>query len=479
MEKIELFTKDDIKKISNNMDDMMKKILKNKKEKLAPLLKDIKKIKKIIYDFIKSKKRILYGGTAWNHLIKDKKEADCFYDDDEHHDIEFYSVEPIKDLKEICDIFNKEGYQYVTGTNASHAESYIIFVDFHEYCNITYMPGNIYYSQQVITINGLRIIHPRFAVIDVLRMYCDPYNGLWRLDKAFERSNILFKHYPLEVSTIKKLKKPLTGSKFEILKKLFTYCTKQKLIFIDYNIQQVYIEEDKTKIKFNDYNIEVISDDYENDIKNINNFLLKQWNDDKKLMQYKEDIKIKEYWPFFQFLDKRTEFYYKDTLILTVYGNNHICVPYNNIKYNGYNIMIGTFNVVLLYILINNLLAHINNDKNKIHINNYRLHCLINAKNQYLKKHKKTIIDDTIYKDLQLNCYGKAMDSLKRSKQITAENKISRKVHYLIYTYDPAEIQSRENFKVDSYYFTNKSGNIINVQSELIFKDEIIDTKEL
>ena len=43
-------------------------------------------------------------------------------------------------------ILSKEKYEYISGQNANHDESYKIFINFHEYCNITYMPANIFYS---------------------------------------------------------------------------------------------------------------------------------------------------------------------------------------------------------------------------------------------------------------------------------------------------------------------------------------------
>ena len=130
-----------------------------------------------------------------------------------------------------------------------------------------------------------------------MRVYCDPYNGLWRFDKTFERSNILFKHYPFEVSKIKKNKKKLEDKQNEIAQKLFDFCTKQDYIFIDYNIQQVYLNRES--IRFNKYDIEIITSDYEEDVKKINNFLLKTWSDNKKLDKFKDDIKVKEYHPFY------------------------------------------------------------------------------------------------------------------------------------------------------------------------------------
>merc|ERR1711976_49844 len=49
----------------------------------------------------------------------------------------------------------------------------------------------------------------------------------------------------------------------------------------------------------------------------------------KKILQnYESSIEIDEYHRFFQFLDNRISFKFKNNIVLNIYGNNEMCIPY-------------------------------------------------------------------------------------------------------------------------------------------------------
>ena len=100
------------------------------------------------------------------------------------------------------------------------------------------------------------------------------------------------------------------------------------------------------KTDLNKYQIEnfpyyqLISDNYENDCKTIYKVLSKKY----------KKITTKEYYPFFQFFDRRIEFIHDGEVILKLYGNNERCIPYR--KSDKKSTLFGTFQLVIMYLLI-------------------------------------------------------------------------------------------------------------------------------
>jgi len=166
-----------------------------KKDLLIPSFDNIKNVQKVIYDFIIHKKRKIYGGIAINALIKLKEPNDQIYNENDIPDIDFYSPEPINDIIELCNILHKN-YDYIHAREALHSETYVIRYYYHEMCNVSYVPLNIYNKIPFITINNIIYTHSNFLAIDCLRMFADPMNSYWRIDKTFERFQKLNTYYP-------------------------------------------------------------------------------------------------------------------------------------------------------------------------------------------------------------------------------------------------------------------------------------------
>jgi hypothetical protein len=125
----------------SNLEDNAKQIYLNNYE---PTINEIKSVYADIMNFIKEKKRIIYGGFAQNSLIKHKNKDDAFYKETDIADVEFYTPDPIGDTIDLVDMLHKKNYKYVEGKEGVHPETYKIFVNFINYCDISYMPKNIY-----------------------------------------------------------------------------------------------------------------------------------------------------------------------------------------------------------------------------------------------------------------------------------------------------------------------------------------------
>jgi hypothetical protein len=240
---MDLYSTQDIQAITDKLDKIVDDAIEQRNIKIEPLLQEYLEVKAIIVDFIKSKKRVIYGGTAYNELIKMKNEKDKIYKDNERKDIEFYTPTPLEDLVEICDILHEKKFKYVQGRQAMHSETYTIFVNFEQFCDMSYMPSNIYFNMPTIKKDNVLYSHPLWILVDILRQYNDPILSYWRLkDKTFFRANILLKNYPLELEKSKKTK--IKENKYGL--ELFNKIVEMKTLIFVGSIAEEYYKERST-----------------------------------------------------------------------------------------------------------------------------------------------------------------------------------------------------------------------------------------
>ena len=195
LDELELIKKN-IKSIQRNAADIFEE------KYIEPTKKEYNIVKKIILKYIQDNNRIIYGGYAQNELIKDKDINDDFYKNT-RADVEFYTPEPIKDMIELCDILYKKKIPNIEGKQGVHNETYKIFANFENYCDISYMDPFIYKNCPTIKLNNLLFTHPHFMLIDAYRVYTDPMTSFYRIDKNLERFPLLEKHYPFDNEYLK------------------------------------------------------------------------------------------------------------------------------------------------------------------------------------------------------------------------------------------------------------------------------------
>jgi hypothetical protein len=475
--KIKFMRDEDITIVNENIDNIIEKARNREIQIIEPTLSEFNKVKSIILNFIKKEKRIIYGGYAWNTLVKKISPNDAFYSDTAYTDVEFYSNKPIEDLKKICDILHDKKFKFIQGKSAQHDDTYTIFVNFTAYCDISYMPSNIYFNTMTVMIDGYKLIHPKFIMIDILRQFTDPLTSYWRLDKNIKRGKLMIKNYPLELSTqvtnIEQLNQ-LSELSIDIINNLLQYLTTSKtLLFIGqiaFNTYKNPIIDIANQTSIYDQTIiELISTNLLFDIKNIYNLIIKYLLDEHKLDQANDKLILEQYYPFFQFTDKKAVFKFNGKIFLIIYGNNEKCIPYNNIllDYNNklYLIKIPTFNYVFMINLIKFHQAYTDKDKPMQKLQDYIMFQLLQFRNNYLKSNKQTILDQTIFEDFKVNCLGDPVSPMRKFMLSRKDRKLMPKS--AIYPYDPEE--RRENYPIDIYNFYNYSGNIINNPKDLIF----------
>lgn len=447
-----LYDEKNIDIITNNLDKISNKARKYALEnKISPSLVTYNKVIKVIKNYIEKNKRVVYGGYAYNELIIHKNEKDRIYSKDglDQADIEFYSFEPIIDLINIGNELKELGYKNIQVKSAMHLETFTLFVDYFGYCDASYMPSNLFHKMPLWQFGKLKLAHPKFILIDILRMYNDPINSYWRIEKNFKRAIKLLKYYPLD-------------TKGNFTKVAINNDTKDILNFVRKNIiigskllVFGYYAYDYYKYKATNQETplyvpyyDVISTDLKEDAKKIY----------KDLSAFSNNIEVKEYHPFFQFFDSRISFEYKGKEILNLYGHNCMCIPFFYLEKKKMNIV--TYPYLILMLLIKFIYLHINNNKESKNYD-FMLENIITLRNEYLKKNKKTVLDNTPFEEFRIECIGDTIDQSKK-RFITKDSYEKKK---FLFKYD---IDNPPNLDYKEISFRNLSGNLNTTKNRLL-----------
>jgi hypothetical protein len=472
-----------------NYPKIMKKVEKKKLTEMEPTIDEINKVNDIIIDYIKKNKRKVYGGYALNKLLIVKNPDFAIYDEFDTPDIEFYTPDPLGDLTKLCDIIHKAGFKNVIGQEAQHKETYSIFVNFQLYCDISYMPNNIYSKARYIQMDGFNMIHPWFMTIDFFRMFTDPMVSYWRLEKHFTRYLKLQKTYPLPL-----INKPLEIKPFkqdnlhQTINLLEDYLISLSSIiftgFYTYNYYLEYTDYTKKDKIFNQIQLpylEVYSTDYVVDGLKIIEYL-------KSLPEeISSNISHKEFYPFFQFYGFNTVFYFKignDYIpILYLYSNNNKCIPYKSVPYIKFDnikiksmkqkdkiINIGSFDFNILHALIILLKVRVDDDNDWNDILYTLINGFVSFRKYYFSEYKKTLYDDTIFEGFVIDCKGETIPpDRERRILLQLRKKLGKPI---VYRYE-----SGISKHPSQYFFANSSGNEIKNINNLKLTNENLNKK--
>ena len=435
---------EDIEKIDKSINKIKNAAAEEYKNHYEPTLTEMSKVYNAIKKYIIKNKKVVYGGFAQNLLITKKNPLDYFYSEingayfnwPDIADIEFYSPTPIKDMIEITEELHSLGFKHIEGQEGVHPETFKIFVNLINYCDISYMPDNIYNNIPTIIIDGIICAEPNFMLIDAYRVLTDPLTSYWRLDKSIKRFQKILKYYPLNQSlNDKKIYFNSNPLILKFIRKKIIH--NSKLIVVGFLAFDYYAKKESTDYVINNYPYyELISDNYINDSSHIYTRLKHKFGD---------KITIKHFAPFFLFMDKRTEYYYENNLILKLYGNNSRCTVYNFSDKKHTNF--GTYNLVFMYLLFNYYYAIINKNKDNIELYQALLGKLFYIRNKYLNSHSITVVDKSPFQDFTLKCYGIPVDSMR-------EHKLQKRK---LLKYIPG-LTKLDKF---DYVFINSSGNEI------------------
>lgn len=473
-----------------NYPKIMKKIGKKKLEEMEPTIDEITKVNQIIIEYIKVNKRKVYGGYALNKLLIAKNPSFAIYDELDTPDIEFYSPDPLGDLTKLCDKLSEAGFKNVVGQEAQHKETYSIFVNYQLYCDISYMPSNIYAKSRFIQMDGFNLIHPWFMTIDYFRMFTDPLVSYWRLEKHFARYLKLQKTYPLPL-----ISKPVEINPFKLDNLHYTINVLEDFLasipgiiftgFYAYNYYlqfTLYFNKDKRYKQIQMPYLEVYSINYIEDGLKIIEYL-------KSLPEHiSSKITHREFYPFFQFYGYNTVFYFVDDdgneiPILYLYSNNNKCISYKTVPFIKFDnillksstikdktIDLGSFDFNILHALIILVKIRVDDDNDWNDILYTMINGFVSFRKYYFSQNKKTLYDDTIFEGFVIDCKGETIPPDREKRiLIQARKKLGKP---LIYRYEPGVSK-----QPGSYYFANSSGNEIKNDKNLKLKKENIGKK--
>ena len=399
-----MYRQKDIDIVSTNLDTLQDKARLIYLNSYEPTLVESKNVYTDIKKFIKDKKRIVYGGYAQNELIRAKNKDDVFYREVDVADIEFYTPDPLGDLIDLCDLLYQKKYKYIDGKEGVHNETYKIFVNFVNYCDITYISPEIYNNIPTIVIDGLTMCHPHFMLIDSYRVYTDPMTAYFRLKKTFTRFTKLISYYPFNENMVYNKITYDSTEKTNILKFIKNKILHSSNLIV---VGQYAFNRLMKKAQMPDsyyipvHFFQVISTNYSKDIDNIHNILKKHF----------PSITKKTFYPLSQFLDKSSEWYIDNTIILRIYGNNDRCTVYQK---SHKKIKFGTYQLIFMYSLIHYITSMKKNKFNEIQYGTM-ITRLIKARDKYLDTHNKTVLDKSPFQEFTMKCIGEPKDLLRNS----------------------------------------------------------------
>jgi len=393
-------------------------------------------------------------------LIKIKNPDDVFYTEidgafynlPDIADIEFYSPNPIGDLIALTEELYSQGFKHIDGKEGLHGETYKVFVNFDNYCDISYMPQNVFNNLPVVEIDGIKCAEPHFMLVDAYRVLTDPMTSYWRIDKSIKRFQKILKYYPIDD---KNYETPIQIKKFDnadVLKYVKKFIKKSKLIVVGIYAYNYFAKKVSDKLIIDVPYYELISTELENDGKYIYKHLTHKFGN---------KITTKEYYPFCEFLDRRIEYYYNGNLILKLYGNNYRCIVYNFSDKKKTHF--GTYNLVMMYLFFEYYYNYINNNNQNADLLKKIIGKFYKLRNIYLTKKKITVLDESSFKDFTFKCYGFPLD-VKRTALLEGLEMFKKGKRK--FKYNP----SGKPGKTPNFSFANSSGNQIVNEKYLVLK---------
>jgi hypothetical protein len=458
-----LYKPSDTEIFRTSSDEIKKQLSSIRIKTITPSYDNLKNAQNIILEYCRRYKKKIYGGYALHLLFSAHKEQ--LYDDTTVPDIDIYTENPVKDMFALCNLLHENGHLHIRGEEAMHDQTYSIKYYNETICDLTYMPKNIYDRTSFIPINDLRCVHPHFSIIDYLRIITDPIVNHWRLFnnddcKTFSRLVKIQSLYPFtpikDVSSTlyKKNDKNIQNALNIIYNFLLNRTTTVTIGFYAYNYLHLYSNAKTEQVPF----YEFISIDYRKDALELINSI--------------PNISYIEYLPFFQFTGFSVDLIMNNNLICRIYDYNKRYTPYQDVSAYDFNnnkaspnknIRIGSYQLILMYMIINMHQKHVERDNHyEKFYNNIIVNC-INIRNDYFTKNNKTFVDDTLFRDCVFNYIGEGETTdkarINKIEKRKRRNKIKNINKPLWFRYIPADNYSESLTR--KFSFPNSSGNHI------------------
>jgi hypothetical protein len=303
---------------------------------MVPRTPERVRVSEIIDDFLRSRKRIVYGGRALHAHLKNAGSSELFYGDDpSDNDIEFYSYRAMDDVVELCKALHKEGVPHVEAKLALHDDTYTINANYRKYCDVTYMPRNLYDCVPRLEIEGIAYVHPHFALIDYVRMLGDPIMSHFRLQKGLYRIDVLSRTFPMSPPSPDAPRQVASARDADVVAFL---SRDPRVAFAGSVAYEAYCEA-AGRVPLETRMSRVV-EFYASDFKDVVSSLLDHLAD--------KDVRYQEHHRFFDFWGRRGFIFCGERLIAVAYDARHRAIPC--IEHSGR--LIVAFPVALAHAMI-------------------------------------------------------------------------------------------------------------------------------
>jgi hypothetical protein len=466
-----LYNKSDLDILEKNIPNIVKKHKKLKFENVKPNKQEYKRNIGLIKQFGRDKQLVVYGGYAQDVLLKSKNKPGI-YNDDSNSDIEFYSPNYLKDAIELAKLFHNKkwgGYLGIAIREATHIGTLSLTVNGLQLADITFVPKHIYEKLPFIKQNGMRLIHPLIKTIDFYRVFNDPYLSYFRLEDKNEFSRFKKNIEAFSLEELVKVNKTSPKIKCldqkisKIIRNTISKNSTNNIVIGQYALEYYkHFNKKPTVLQVPFY--EIISINYIKDVHYYRDEL-------EKIKTKNSFISTKEYYPCFQYTDRKIEFYHeqksgKKDLVLVIYKMIDKCTPYINIPQKKLDI--GSYPLVLLFAFINYAIyAYLFKNDYLEKFYSFFIYTLINVRNEYMKENKKNVLDKTPFEEFLFTCKGVAVDFIRKS-QIERTNAYNRKggKGAFMYRYNPSK-DSEPNYSKNVQPLENISGLVITKPTSL------------
>ena len=390
-----------------------------------PTLNERLAVFEAIKTFVKNNGNIIYGRYALNELIKSKNKNEVIYESYIIPTVEFYSYNIALDLKNLCDILYEKGFKYVVGEKNIISS---VSVNFLQYCYISYVPEIIYKKLNFIQINGIKCIDPQFMIINHFKIFNSPLISYNHLESSFSEFVLLQKYYPFIlngqfnnslIEKVDKIDKTSSANKLidliinEYMRK--NNQSQESLVITGIHAYNIYMKSIKNKNELPVEFIELISNNYHNDIENMIDFIKKNLSISGVNSKNDSRITWKEYYPFLDLFNQRTEIFLDNKKIICIHHNNNNCIPY---IVTSKEKKIVTYSYLLMMFMIYKFKMSV--DDNIEYYNYYDaiVNYMIFVRYEYFKSTNTGPLDNTVFKDFNINCnhLGEIMTPERKNK---------------------------------------------------------------
>lgn len=357
-----------------------------------------KDVMDIVGKFIKQKQLLLYGGFAINLLLPKKNK---FYKQYTINDYDCFSNNAKAVAKELAELLQKKGYQYIKVRKALHDSTFKVFVDFIAVLDITQISEESYIKFKKISTKEQKTKLYKYYKEDYLlapfsflmsNMHYElarPLSSYYRWDKIYRRQSVfanLSAKQSIKNTTLKSDKNHQSADKY-VLQKLLQYIEKNKHVIVNEyalkyhgytNIQREFasneisiysVKMEKTKKDFDKY-VKQHFEKYK--------IITEQHNSSSALMYDSYKITI---------ANKETE----QRFVLNIIDASQDCLSVMNKN----KMIVGSLNTVIYFMYRKYLLQEMNgNPDQKLWDNIQYLECNIQEK---MKANPKYILSTTCY----------------------------------------------------------------------------------